>query len=81
MDLDNATANQVFDKALKATFRKTNLGMTAEVDVAGYSYRVIVTKAYRAHTDVREGYGGTERTHANATPEQDRALRAAIAAK
>ncbi|MDX3165837.1 hypothetical protein PV516_18805 [Streptomyces scabiei] len=81
MDLENATADKVFEAALKATFRRTNLGMTAAVSVDGYSYRVIVGDTYRAYTDYREGYGGTEPVYANATPEQDQALRAAIAAQ
>ncbi|MFC8570667.1 hypothetical protein ACFUIW_33420 [Streptomyces sp. NPDC057245] len=81
MDLDNTTADQVFQAASTATFRRTNLGMTADVPVDGYRYRVIVEDRYLAHTDCREGYGGTEWTYANATQEQDRALRAAIAAE
>ncbi|WP_333745995.1 hypothetical protein [Streptomyces sp. IBSBF 2950] len=79
MDIENATADKVFEAALGATFRKTNLGMTATVSVDGYTYRVIAGGTYLANIDGREGYGGTEHAYANATPEQDRALRAAIA--
>jgi hypothetical protein len=81
MQLDSTTSDKVFEAARAATFRKTNLGMTAEVSVDDYSYRVIVGSGYRAHTDCRAGYGGTERVFATATPEQDRQLRAAIAAQ
>ncbi|MFF4409814.1 hypothetical protein [Streptomyces sp. NPDC001404] len=79
MELEKATAEQVFEAARTATFRPTNLGLTTSVSVGGYRYRVIVEANYLAHTDCRAGYGGTEWTFANATPEQDRTLRAAIA--
>jgi hypothetical protein len=77
--LDPATSAKVFAAARTATFRATNLGLTADVSVDGYTYRVIVEPHHLAHTDCRDGWGGTEWTFASATAEQDRALRHAIA--
>jgi hypothetical protein len=77
--LDPAIAAKVFAAARTATFRATNLGQMAEVSVDGYSYRVIIEPHYLAHTDCRSGWGGIDWTFAGATPDQDRALRNAIA--
>ncbi|GAA1111446.1 hypothetical protein [Streptomyces javensis] len=79
--MDEATASQVFEAARTATFRKTNLGLLADVAVGNYTYRVEAGGTFLACIDGREGYGGTEYVFANATPEQDQALRAAIAAQ
>ncbi|GAA3796793.1 hypothetical protein ACFS5L_02270 [Streptomyces phyllanthi] len=79
--LDEDTADKVFAAAVTAHFTSTNLGQTASVWVDGYDYRIIITPNYLAFTDCREGYGGTEFTFASATPQQDRALRAALRGK
>ncbi|TQE33047.1 hypothetical protein [Streptomyces ipomoeae] len=79
MDLDQATADQVFKAALETRFHPTNLGLTGEVWVDGYTYRVVITETELACTDVRAGWGDAEYTFASATPEQDEALREAIA--
>ncbi|QKV98274.1 hypothetical protein HUT19_41900 (plasmid) [Streptomyces sp. NA02950] len=79
MTLDQPTADKVFEAALAARFHPTNLGLTGEVWVDGYTYRVVVTETERACTDVRAGWGDAEYTFASASPEQDRALREAIA--
>ncbi|KPI02870.1 hypothetical protein OK074_5020 [Actinobacteria bacterium OK074] len=76
--LDDETAAKVFAAARTASFATDNLGQCADVWVEEYQYRVIVTEQYRAYTDCRFGYGGTEFVFASATPEQDRALRIAI---
>ncbi|WP_435058501.1 hypothetical protein [Streptomyces sp. bgisy060] len=81
MDIDQATADRIFEAALTATFRRTNLGLRAQVSDGGYTYWVEAGGAFRASIDGREGCGGTEYVFANATPEQDRALREAIAAQ
>ncbi|MDJ0465003.1 hypothetical protein [Streptomyces sp. H27-C3] len=81
MDIDQATADRVFEAARTATFRRTNLGLHAQVNDGGYTYFVEAGGTFLASIDGREGYGGTEHAFANATPEQDRALRATIAAQ
>lgn len=79
MNLEQATTDRVFEAARTATFRRTNLGLIADVWVGAYSYRVEAGGSYLASIDCREGYGGTEYVYASATPEQDRALRRSIA--
>lgn len=69
----------MFAASRTAHFTATNLGQMATVQVRGYDYRVIVTPGYRAYTDCREGWGGTEYTFASTTPAQDQAIRAALA--
>lgn len=81
MDIDQATADSIFEAARTATFRRTNLGLHAQVSHGGYTYFVEAGGRFRASIDGREGYGGTEHVFANATPEQDEALRATIAAQ
>lgn len=81
MEIDQATADRVFEAARTATFRQTNLGLRAEVKDGSYTYSVEAGGGFLASIDGREGYGGTEYVFANATPEQDRALREAIAAQ
>jgi hypothetical protein len=80
-ELDPVTVGKVFAAARSATFRATNLGQMTEVSVDGFHYRVLVGPYDLAHTDCRSGPGGTEWTFASATPEQDRALRRAIAVR
>ncbi|MCZ0983987.1 hypothetical protein O1L60_45315 [Streptomyces diastatochromogenes] len=79
--MDQDTADKVFEAALTATFRRTNLGLHAEVSVGGYTYTVEAGGGFLACIDGRTGYGGDEHAFANATPEQDAALRRAIAAQ
>ncbi|MFF2571054.1 hypothetical protein [Streptomyces sp. NPDC058084] len=79
--MDQDTANEVFEAARTATFRRTNLGLTASVTLGSYTYTVEAGGAFLACIDGRAGYGGTEHAFANATREQDDALRAAIAAQ
>ncbi|WP_098894125.1 hypothetical protein [Streptomyces sp. t99] len=81
MDISQATADRVFEAARTATFRRTNLGLRAQVSEGGYTYYVEAGGTFLACIDGREGYGGTEHVFANATAEQDRALREAIAAQ
>ncbi|MFJ4966086.1 hypothetical protein ACIP6P_27175 [Streptomyces sp. NPDC088729] len=81
MDIDQATADSIFEAARTAAFRRTNLGLRAQVLHGGYIYFVEAGGRFRASIDGREGYGGTEHVFANATPEQDEALREAIAAQ
>ncbi|MFJ9239871.1 hypothetical protein ACIRJ3_33395 [Streptomyces anulatus] len=81
MEIDQATTDQVFEDALAAVFHETNLGQVAYIGLGDYAYRVIAGGEYLACIDGREGYGGTEHVFANATPEQDEALRATIAAQ
>ncbi|MEV7681548.1 hypothetical protein AB0O64_23785 [Streptomyces sp. NPDC088341] len=81
MDISQATADRVFEAARTATFRRTNLGLQAEVTDGGHTYYVQAGGEFLACIDGRDGYGGTEYVFVNATAEQDRALRAAIAAQ
>ncbi|MFJ1837861.1 hypothetical protein ACIOJ9_28825 [Streptomyces sp. NPDC088175] len=81
MDIDQATADSIFEAARTATFHRTNLGLHAQVSHGGHTYFVQAGGSFRASIDGREGYGGTEHVFANATPEQDEALREAIAAQ
>lgn len=41
----------------------------------GYTYTITIPTRHRAAIVGREGYGGSEYLHVNATPEQDQALR------
>ncbi|MEU3399519.1 hypothetical protein [Streptomyces filamentosus] len=79
--MNQATANRVFEAALTATFRRTRLGLAASVTVGGYAYTVEAGGAFLACIDGRSGRDGHEYAFANATHEQDDALRAAIAAQ
>ncbi|MEV1042325.1 hypothetical protein AB0J01_37785 [Streptomyces sp. NPDC050204] len=78
-DMDQATADKVFEVARTATFRRSNLGLRAEVPVDGYTYLVEAGGGFLAGIDGRYGYGGDEHAFANATPEQDTPLRQTIA--
>ncbi|MFD5451204.1 hypothetical protein [Streptomyces sp. NPDC127100] len=79
MHLDRATADKVFEAACQARFHPTGpLGMTAQVFIDEYTYRICITDERPAHTDLRAGWGDAEEALAEATPEQDRALREAI---
>ncbi|WP_435245093.1 hypothetical protein [Streptomyces tendae] len=77
--LDQATADKVFEAARTATFRRNNLGLRAEVTVGSYTYLVEAGGSFLACIDGRYGYGGDEHFYTNATPEQDAALRQTIA--
>ncbi|MFB7545066.1 MULTISPECIES: hypothetical protein [Streptomyces] len=81
MEIDQATTDQVFEDALAAVFQDTDLGKVAYVGLGDYAYRVIAGGDYVACIDGRQGNGGMEYIFANATAEQDRALREVIAAQ
>ncbi|PZT71523.1 hypothetical protein [Streptomyces sp. AC1-42T] len=81
MDVSQATADRIFEAACTATFRRTNLGLQAEVKDGSYTYYVQAGDEFLACIDGRDGYGGAEYVFTNATPEQDRALREAIASQ
>lgn len=44
----------------------------------GYTYTISIPPRHRAAIVSREGFGGAEYLHVNATPEQDQAVRAAM---
>ncbi|WP_147268650.1 hypothetical protein [Sphaerisporangium album] len=75
----DSNSDEAFAKAATQHITRTNLGGRVEVSVGGYFYTVTIPDNYRALIEYRRGWGGLENMHINATPNQDRALRAQLA--
>jgi hypothetical protein len=70
-------AAAVFAAAETQPGRQTNVGYRIQVSHDIFNYTVTINQKELSTIDSRDGMGGHEYVHVNATPEQDRALRLA----
>lgn len=77
--MTNTEAREIFRLAATKTITRTNVGGRVKVDVGHYTYTVEISPKYLAQIIYRDGFGGLEHIEVNASPAEDRALRAAMA--
>jgi hypothetical protein len=67
--MDPCVIREVFKAAQATSWKRTNLGPRTEVSVGGYHWTVELPASGegRAYITGREGYGGTEHCHFEAT--------------